>query len=159
MSNDNQLPWQQESIIIHTQRILKSHQHWLGYPLLDCHGSLEDIAYQLFTANFVVISHGTESDPIFNYGNQKALDVLELSWQELIQTPSRKSAEAGEQQERNKLIASAASSGIRKWSGVRISQTGKRFAIQEAVIFNVLDEEMQCSGQVCCFDNYECLNN
>ncbi len=36
-----------------------------------------------------MVSHGTESDPIFNYGNRKALELWELSWDDFIEMPSK----------------------------------------------------------------------
>lgn len=73
MTIGNAFPWQQEIIIRHSQRILKSFQHWTGRCLLDVSGSPQEVAQALFAASFVLASHGTEADPIFNYGNRQAL--------------------------------------------------------------------------------------
>ena len=37
---------------------------------------------------YVVISHGTELDPIYNYGNAACLEAFLRSWDELCQIPS-----------------------------------------------------------------------
>lgn len=71
MSSARQFPWQQEIIIRHTQRLLFSFQYWTGRSLLNASGSSEEIAKALFEAAFVLVSHGTELDPIFNYGIAK----------------------------------------------------------------------------------------
>lgn len=40
------------------------------------------------------MSHGLEVDPVFNYANQCALDLFEMTWEDFIKLPSRLSAEA-----------------------------------------------------------------
>jgi MEKHLA domain len=140
-------PWQQETIIRHSQRIFKSFQHWKGHSLLDVSGSLEEIAQALFEAPFVLVSHGNEPDPILNYGNRKALAQWELTWEEFTQTPSRKTAQEIIQEERDRLLSEAATKGFCYYSGVRITSTGKRFHIQDGILWNLLDEQHQYCGQ------------
>jgi hypothetical protein len=148
MSSDLQFPWQQEAVIRQSQRLLHSFQHWTERSLLDVSGSPEEIAQQLFEAPFVLVSHGTEPDPIFNYGNRKALELWELSWDEFTQMPSRKTAEPMVQEERDRLLAETAVKGfVSNFSGVRISSTGQRFKIEDGIIWNVLDEQNQQCGQ------------
>jgi MEKHLA domain len=151
MSDTTQLPWQDESIIIHTQRLLKSYQHWTGQSLFDLSVAPQELAQLLFEAPFAVVSHGTEVDPIFNYGNQTALKLWELSWEEFTKMPSRKSVPEAIQQERNNLLAEATTKGfVDNYSGVRISSTGKRFFI-ECTLWNLLDESNQKCGQAALF--------
>ncbi|WP_066426214.1 MEKHLA domain-containing protein [Anabaena sp. 4-3] len=147
MNNLMEFPWQQPAIILHSQRLMKSFQHWLGKSLLDVNGSLEEVAQQLFTAPFVLVSHGIEPDPIFNYGNLKALELWGLSWEEFTKMASRKTAEEIVQQERDRLLAEAATQGFSYFSGVRITSTGKRFHIQDGILWNLLDEQHQYCGQ------------
>lgn len=150
--------WQQEAIIIHSQRLLKSFQHWLGRSLLDVSGSPEEIAQALFEAPFVLLSHGTEVDPIFNYGNRQALELWELSWAEFTRMPSRKSAEAILQQERDRLLAEAVTQGFSYFSGIRITSTGKRFEITDGILWNVLDEQHQPCGQAAVYSNCQFIS-
>jgi hypothetical protein len=148
MSSNLQFPWQQEAIIRHSQRLLYSFQHWTGRSLLDASGSPPEIAQQLFEAPFVLVSHGMEKDPIFNYGNRKALELWELSWEEFTRMPSRKTAELTVQEERDRLLAETTTKGfVSNFSGVRISSTGQRFKIEDGIIWNVLDEQNQRCGQ------------
>jgi hypothetical protein len=147
MSSTLQFPWQQEAVIRHSQRLLYSFQHWTGRSLLDTSGSLAEIAQQLFEAPFVLVSHGMELDPIFNYGNQRALELWELDWEQFTQMPSRKTAEQVVQEERDRLLAETTTNGFSNFSGVRISSTGRRFQIEDGIIWNVLDEQNQRCGQ------------
>lgn len=87
------LPWQQETIIRHTQRLLYSFEYWTKPTLLDVAGSTTEIAQTVFEAPFVIVSHGTQADPIFNYGNRRALELWEISWEDFTQIPSRNTAE------------------------------------------------------------------
>ncbi len=152
-----QFPWQQEAVIQHSQRLLYSFHYWLGRSLLDVTGSPEEIAQALFEAPFVLVSHGTEPDPIFNYGNRKALELWQLSWQEFTRMPSRKTAEQVEQQERNRLLAETTKKGFSNYSGDRISSQGQRFYIKDGILWNMLDEQNQRCGQASCFSDYKFL--
>ncbi|MEO1800781.1 MAG: MEKHLA domain-containing protein, partial [Cyanobacteria bacterium J06629_2] len=49
-------------------------------------------AQALFEADFVLVSHGTEADPIYSYANYKALQLWQLNWEDFTSMPSRKSA-------------------------------------------------------------------
>jgi MEKHLA domain len=152
MFDTTQLPWQQENIIIQTQKILHSYQHWTGQSLFDLSFAPQELAQLLFEAPFVVISHGTEADPILNYGNQTALELWELPWEEFIIMPSRKTAPELIQLEINNLLAEAQAKGfINNYSGVRISSTGKRFFIENSILWNLLDDNNQKCGQAALF--------
>lgn len=158
--NMNCLPWQQEEVIKRTQLIISSFEHWLGHSLFQEKGLPDDktspleIAQQLFEADFIVASHGIESDPIFNYGNQKALDVWELTWEEFIRTPSRKTAEEVEQKERDRLLAETTEKGFCYFSCIRITSTGKRFQINNGIVWNVIDNQGNFQGQAAIYSDY-----
>lgn len=147
MNREKQLPWQQETVIRHSQRLMQSFHDWTGRCLLDASGSPEEIAKALFEALFVLASHGIQSDPIINYGNRKALQLWELSWEEFTQMPSRKTAQEVVQEERGRLLAETVKKGFSHFSGVRITSTGKRFQIQDGILWNVIGEENQRLGQ------------
>ena len=153
MSNNQQLPWQQDAIIRHIQLVLQSYKHWTGNDLVNMSDSPEEIAREIFEAPFVLVSHGTEADPIFNYGNRKALTVWELSWEELTKMPSRQSAEEVIQEERNRLLQETQAKGFSNFSGVRITSTGKRFQIKNGIIWNLVDEQNQYCGQAAIYSN------
>ncbi len=149
-------PWHKETIIRHSQRLLHSYHHWTGQHLFDPHGEPNEIAELLFTAPFILASHGTEPDPIFNYGNRKALQLWELSWEDFTQMPSRKSVPETLQPERASLLTEAANQGfITNYSGVRISSTGKGFYIENTTLWNVLDEQNQPCGQAAMFSQWK----
>ncbi|MEQ1792657.1 MAG: MEKHLA domain-containing protein [Nitrospira sp.] len=139
-------------IVAWSQLLLDSFHRWTGRDVLARTGSPEEQARALFAAPFVVVSHGTESDPILNYGNQLALGLWELSWAQLTSTPSRLTAEPMNQAERARMLAVAEAQGyFSGYRGVRISSTGKRFLIEEATVWNVVDGQGIRVGQAATF--------
>ncbi|MDJ0599512.1 MAG: MEKHLA domain-containing protein [Crocosphaera sp.] len=158
-------PWQQETVIQRTQLILSSFEHWLGHSLFEHFGVTDvktdptEVSKQLFEADFIVVSHGTQADPILNYGNQKALDIWELTWQEFIQTPSRKTAEEIEQKERDRLLNETTTKGFCYYSVTRITSTEKRFIINDGIVWNVIDHRQTYQGQAACFSDFYFLMN
>lgn len=159
MSRNFQILWQKEAVILHSQRLLQSFQYWTGYPLLKLDASPTLVAQQLFEAPFVIVSHGTQSNPIFNYGNRQALELWQLDWDAFTKLPSRCSAEPRDQAERSQMLTQAENQGlITNYQGIRISSTGKRFKIEDGIIWNVLDEEKQLSGQAATFKCWTPIN-
>ncbi|MBD0389812.1 MAG: MEKHLA domain-containing protein [Nostoc sp. C3-bin3] len=156
MTSVIEFPWQQEAIILHCQYLINSFQHWTGNSLLDVNGSPLETAQALFEAPFALVSHGTESDPIFNYGNRKALELWELSWEEFTKMPSRKSVRNVEMEDRETLLAEAATKGfVNNYSGIRTSSSGQRFLIENVLLWNILDEQNQHYGQAAFFSTWK----
>jgi hypothetical protein len=117
-----------------------------------------EFAEKIFHAPFVLVSHGTEADPVLNYGNAAALSLWEMSWEELTRTPSRLTAEAPNREERAKLLATVTRRGfIDDYSGIRISKTGRRFKISRATVWNLLSDDNQPCGQAAMFSAWEFL--
>ena len=136
----------------HTERLRRSFHALTGRNLIDPALAPEVAADALFHAPFVVLSHNTDPDPLLTYGNQSALELFELTWEELIQMPSRLTAEAPDQAERARLLAQVAARGfIDNYAGVRVSRTGKRFRIEQATVWNLTDERGRFCGQAATF--------
>lgn len=151
-------PWQQADIIRHSLRLAKSYQYWTGETLCSSATTPAEIAHALFHASFALLSHGTEADPILNYGNQQTLMLWEIVWQDLIQMPSRLTAELSERSDRAELLNQATRQGyLQNYQGIRISQTGRRFRIENAEIWDVLDEQGQRCGQAAKFSQWQWL--
>ncbi len=143
-----------DEIIRHTQNLMRSYQHWTGQALFDLSVTPEDLTQLVFDAPFVVISHGTESDPIYNYGNRAALELWEMSWADFTSMPSRCSAELAEQEERNQLLSRGSEKGFCYYSGVRISSSGRRFYIENGTLWNVLNPDNTYAGQAAMFSQW-----
>ncbi|BAC09016.1 MEKHLA domain-containing protein [Thermosynechococcus vestitus] len=152
-------PWLQPAALQQARRICVSFQRWTGRSLLpypaedDC-----SLGQQLFYWSQPVLSHGSEADPILNYGNQAALTLWEYPWLNWVRLPSRFTAEPMAQAERAALLAQADRQGYAdNYSGIRISRTGRRFRIENACIWTVLDEAGNRVGQAATFDQWHFL--
>lgn len=151
--------WTRIAVIAWSQRLLDSFHRWTGRDLLDRSGSIEAQAEALFAAPCVVVSHGTETDPILNYGNQAALDLWEMPWEQLVGMPSRHTAEPIDQLERAHMLQLVEQQGYYdRYRGVRISSTGRRFLVEEALVWNVIDEQGQRIGQAATFSRWTSLS-
>ena len=127
--------------------ILDSYKHWTGTDLI----SAED----LYQAPIVVVSHNADPDPLLQYANKAALELWELTTEELIKTPSKHTAEPQEREERLRLLEEVSKQGYSKnYSGIRISKSGKRFQIRNATVWNLLDNK----GQAASFSDWHYLN-
>lgn len=139
----------------HVVLLIQSYQRLLNRPIFSSTDNRQDLGRQAYAADFALLSHNTDDDPLFNYANQTALSLFELSWDEFIDMPSRLSAEPMNQQARERLLAEVARKGfIDDYAGVRISKTGKRFQIQNAVVWNIIDENGMYRGQAACFKDW-----
>ena len=96
--------WNTPERIQHTQLMLDSFERYLGRSLIDRSGNSRLEAEKVFRAPFVVVSHGTQDDPILNYGNATALELWEMDFTTLTSTPSRLTAEPVHRDERARCI-------------------------------------------------------
>jgi len=150
--------WQHPSVIEQTQIITRSLKHWTGRELAPGNFSAAELAEKIFHAPFVLVSHGTEADPVLNYGNAAALALWEMSWDELTRTPSRLTAEVPNREERAKLLEIVTRRGfIDDYSGMRISKSGRRFRIARATVWNLISEDGRPCGQAAMFAHWEFL--
>ena len=150
--------WLQAGAIAWCQLLMESFRRWTGKDLIRADGSAHEQARRLFEAPFVVVSHGIESDPVLNYGNRAALDLWEMTWEELRRTPSHRTAEAVSRVERAGMLARAEAHGyIADYRGVRISRTGRRFLVENALVWNVMERDLRV-GQAATFSRWTYLN-
>lgn len=134
------------------QLLLDSYRYWRGADLLERQGSAADQAAAMFQAPIVIVSHDSEADPILNYGNRRALELWEMDWQTFVRTPSRLTAEPMNQAERAQMLERAARDGyIDRYRGVRISRKGRRFLVEDALVWNVVDARGVTRGQAAAF--------
>lgn len=124
-----------------------------GRPLID-----DPTPERLWQAGSVIVAHGRQADPIFFYGNRRALEVFAMDFSAFCRLPSRYSAETPAREERQRLLERVSRDGfIDDYSGVRISATGRRFRIEQAVVWNLLDGQGVVHGQAATFDRWVML--
>ena len=132
----------------HVRLLCASYRFWTGRDLIPPGFDEAQAVAALNAAEFAVVSHGTQPDPIFNYANATALRLFEMTWDAFVALPSRLSAETMLQAERDDLLERVTRDGyIDDYTGVRISKNGNRFHISKATVWNLLDEAGQPYGQ------------
>ena len=140
------------------RRLLDSYAFWLKEDLVERTRAIDEQSRRLFFAPFVVVSHADSEDPILNYGNRQALDLWEMTWAEFIATPSRLTVEPMNRDARARMLHRVAVHGfITDYQGVRISRTGRRFLVERATVWNVLDEHRIKRGQAASFSQLDPL--
>ena len=150
--------WQNPWVIVWTQYLLDSYARLVKQELIIREGISQEQAERLFKSPFVVASHGLQADPILNFGNQAALDLWEMDWEQFIQTPSRLTAEPVNREERARMLEQAKTHGyIADYRGVRISSSGKRFLVERATVWNIQKPDGTPLGQAATFSNWTYL--
>ncbi len=154
MTDDRALPAPGNAFkIAHAELLLNSHRALLKRDVLD--PSAVEFGRALYHAPMVVLAHDTAADPVFFYGNLAAQQLFEMNWNELVQLPSRFSAEPVAREERQRLLDLVSTQGfIDNYAGVRIAKSGKRFQIEHATVWNLLGPEGQVVGQAAAFDHW-----
>jgi len=152
--------WLQKGWVEHSQILLDSYFRWTGCNLIPRTGSPLDQAIALYFAPIVVVSHGTSPDPILNYGNRTALTLWEMPVESFLQTPSRLTAEPMHRDERAQLLERTTRNGyVDDYQGIRISSSGRRFRIDQATVWNLVDSDGQRVGQAATFANWRYLES
>lgn len=135
--------------------IAESHAQLTGQPLVPSQGA----AGALWRLPAVVLAHGAQADPLFFWANRAALTLFELDWRALVRMPSRLSAEAPNRAERAALLETVARQGfIADYAGVRVSATGRRFRIERATVWNLVDAAGELHGQAASFSDWTRLD-
>ena len=160
LSLDDSQFWLQQSCVEHAQMLLDSFFRWTKRELMPRAGSPFEQAATLFESPFVVVSHGTQADPVLNYGNRAALRLWEMEVPLFLRTPSRLTAEPVHRNERARLLERTQRDGfVDDYRGVRISSTGRRFRIDRATVWNLLDRQGNHAGQAATFSDWVFLED
>lgn len=112
----------------------------------------DDVIAALWNAPEAILAHGTELDPLFFFGNAAALAAFGYTADAFVGLPSRLSAEAPERGERQALLDRVTAHGfIIDYAGVRIDAAGRRFRIEHAIVWNLVDAAGALHGQAATF--------
>lgn len=147
-------------IVPHTRMVLDSFRRFVGRELIERSGNDETDARAAFDAPFALLSGGSEPDQILNYGNATALRLWERDWAEHTRTPSRLTAEPMERAAREEFLRRVRAQGfVDDYTGVRISSTGRRFLIERAIVWNLVDREGSYAGQAATFRSWKVISD
>lgn len=143
----------------HANRLIASLRRWTGRDLIDRGLSPAEQARRLFHVPYVVLSHDLSPDPLLTYANRAGLQLFELTWEEMILLASRQTAEPVHREERARLLEAVTRQGyIDDYRGIRVSRTGRRFWIERATVWNLLDENGAACGQAATFSEWQYLD-
>jgi hypothetical protein len=135
--------------------LAESYARLLQTPLVPA-GKDADWLYR--DAPFVVLAHGTEADPKFIYANKAAQACFGYSWDEFLSLPSRLSAESPDQAARQKLLEQVARDGfLTGYRGVRVAKSGRRFIIEDGIVWELIDASGTRHGQAATFRSWRDL--
>lgn len=72
--------------------------------------------------------------------------------------PSKFTAELEQREARQRLLDEVAEKGfIKNYAGFRVSSTGRKFVIRDAIVWNLLNNKQEVIGQAVKFQDYEYL--
>lgn len=143
----------------HVAMLLDSLRRLTGRELIAAAATPAETARRLYLAPFVVLSHDTEADPRFTYANRCAQTLFDMPWSDIVGLPSRYSAEPLARVERQRLLDQVARQGyIDDYSGIRIARNGRRFSVDRAIVWNLVDADGQRLGQAASFDRWRDLD-
>jgi hypothetical protein len=115
-----------------------------------------DAAWLYERAPFAVVAHDTSADPRFIYANCTAQACFEYNWNEFTMLPSRLSAESPNRTERQTLLDAVSARGFMSgYRGLRITKSGRRFWIEQGVVWNLVDEKGCKHGQAATFPSWQ----
>jgi hypothetical protein len=133
--------------------LTESYARLLGKPLVP---AATDAEWLYRDAPFVVLAHSSEEDPKFIYANQAAQLCFEYSWDEFMSLPSRLSAESPDRAGRQTLLEQVSRHGfIAHYRGVRVAKSGRRFIIEDGVIWELIDRKGARHGQAATFRSWQ----
>jgi MEKHLA domain len=103
-------------------------------------------------APFALLAHDTSPDPRFIYANLAAQACFEYSWSEIIGLPSHLSAVPADRAQRQQLLDAVRRDGLmRGYHGVRIAKSGRRFRIENGIVWQLSDKWGVDCGQAALF--------
>ena len=114
-----------------------------------------DPVLALWEAPLAIVAHGTEADPLFFFASKIALERFGMTPAQFLGLPSRFSAEAPLREERQALLDRVSRHGfIDDYAGVRIAADGRRFRIEAATVWNLVDPDGSVHGQAAAFSRW-----
>jgi hypothetical protein len=131
-----------------SELLIGSYQAVVGAPMAPAGLAGAEAARWLYESPFCLLAHDTSPDPLFIYANLAAQKRFEYSWAEFTGMPSRLSAEAGPRAERQGFMAAVLTQGyVSGYRGLRVAKSGRRFWIEDATVWNLIDPRGTLQGQ------------
>ena len=159
-------------ILTHIRLVDNSLRLWTGKGVLERMGMTTVDADQRDDQNgdyeqvylndrYVLITHGTEDDPIYNFANRAALAAFWRPWDDMVRLPSSQSVvlRSVDASKRIELMKSVTDNNyVENATGIRVRDDGKFIQLVDAVVWNIVDDDDDRTyiGQAAFFDRYQC---
>ena len=163
-------------ILTHIRLVDNSLRLWTGKGVLERMGMTtvdaedrrddqnDDYEQIYLNDRYVLITHGTEDDPIYNFANRAALAAFWRPWDDVVQLPSSQSVvlRSVDESKRIELMKSVTENNyVEEATGIRVRDDGKFIQLVDAVVWNVVDDgdddgNRTYIGQAAFFDRYQC---
>ena len=116
----------------------------------------DELGKRVFEADFYLLSHDESKDSILNYANKKALDLWEMTWQELTKTPAHETTKPDHREQRDEVMRQVNENNfVEGYSGRRVSKSGKEFLIKDGAIWNLFAGDGKPCGRAAWFKNID----
>lgn len=133
------------------RRITGQQPPFLAAPFLPP-GAQPSARWLYAEAPVCVLAHNTAPDPHFIYANRCAQELFGYTLDEMMALPSRLSAEEPARGERQSLLQQVAKNGFATgYSGMRIAKSGRRFRIEDGVLWQLKDHDGVLQGVAATF--------
>ncbi|KNC99940.1 uncharacterized protein SPPG_05313 [Spizellomyces punctatus DAOM BR117] len=146
-------------------RAIVSFHHYFNQTLVPftarpSKNELLKVADTVYALPFIFLTHtGTPTgghDPIYNFGNEKALSVFGRTPAELLQFPSRLSAGPDERTRREDFMREVAVKGcVKDYDCIRVKKDGSPLKMWDGYVWNVRDESGEIVGQAAMFKKWQ----
>ena len=135
--------------------LVESYRRFVGAEPEFLEGRAHSAAWLYQQARHCVLAHNTDADPRFIYANRAAQACFEYEWDEIVGLPSRLSAEAPDRAERQRLLDAVAANGFATgYRGLRLAKSGRRFWIEDGILWQLVDGGGVHRGQAASFGRW-----
>lgn len=143
------------SLLVESYRRITGQQPpFLAAPFLPP-GAKPSARWLYAEAPVCVLAHNTAPDPHFIYANRCAQVLFGYTFDEITALPSRLSAEEPARGERQRLLDEVATKGFATgYSGVRIAKSGRRFRIENGVLWQLKAQDGTLYGVAATFASW-----
>lgn len=145
----------EEWLEAHSRLLLSSWRYWAGTALCEEAERAGAAGPVLFAWPAVLLSSRADAGQTLNYGNAAALRLWEMEWEQMDGMPSEQTAEPAQREARAAFLRRVEFEGmIRDYSGVRVSRSGRRFRIERATVWSLVDERGARHGMAAMFRDW-----
>lgn len=138
----------------HALLLNESYRHWMGEYLVQ-QSDPGAVLETLNQSDFVLVSHGLEANPTFNYGNLSALSMFGCDLQEFLQLASKDTVPEADLEARSQLTLEVETKGyVPNYCGVRLGNSGRKWKIEHGVVWQLIDNLGRIHGHAACFTRW-----